>query len=647
MPHEADAEKAHRSESRLPLTAEPQILLVDDDAVQRYALKAILEPLGLPVIEADSGVAALRCVIRQDFAVILLDVCMPSMDGFETAAFIRQRQQSEMTPIIFITAFGGDEVRNMDHYSEGAVDFIVAPVDPEELRAKVTVFANLFAKAAVLATHAQEVQTSADQLRMLTDVAPIGIFQTDAAGRYVYTNPRWSQIMGIAAEEASGRHWDLPIGPEDVSPTATELLGEDEPEHELWRYFEIPCAGSAPRVVLLAAASIPDAQGGRVGWVGTVADVTAEARAEAAAALLGAVVESSHDAIVSKDLNGVITSWNAGAQLLYGYEPAEAVGRHMSMIVPPGQDPEVPEVPTGANSTKPDESYETIRVRKDGTTVDVSLTTSPIVGPGGTLVGASVIARDISHRRKAEQLKDEFLALVSHELRTPLSSIVAHIEILLDDDDIKLTRRRQFLEVVDRNAARLERLVGDLLFVAQLESTNLSLAMSDVDIVAVAEEAVEAATPLARQSSVEVRLVAPVDSYTLTGDPGRLGQAIDNLISNAIKYSPEGGEVAVRINPDNDECVIEVEDHGMGIAPDEQEHVFDRFFRASTAVDLHIQGVGLGLSIAKKIVTAHGGRVGVRSEPGVGTTFCIGLPPHRSSDQRRPLVAATLTRGTP
>jgi diguanylate cyclase (GGDEF)-like protein len=145
---------------RAEAAAEPPvaILLVDDNAAKRLALKAVLTPLGHPIVEADSGLGALRCVMAQDFAVILLDVCMPTMDGFETAALIRKRVQSEMTPIIFITAFGRDEIVNADLYAEGAVDFIFAPVPPNELRAKVSVFANLFTRAQGLATRAREIE---------------------------------------------------------------------------------------------------------------------------------------------------------------------------------------------------------------------------------------------------------------------------------------------------------------------------------------------------------------------------------------------------------------------------------------------------------------------------------------------------------
>lgn len=465
------------------------------------------------------------------------------------------------------------------------------------------------------------------ELSERASITDLGIFQTDAANRYVYTNPRWSQIMGVPAEDAAGQYWEPFVGlGEGPQGGGSERSSSSEQQSELSRRFVVSCPGSTPRTIFVTARTIPDALGGRAGWVGTVADVTAEAAAEIAASHFRAVVESSRDAIISKDLDNVITSWNAGAQRLFGYSTSEAIGKSISMLVPRGQDNEMPDLLRRARSGELVDSYETIRRRKNDTTVDVSLTTSPILGPGGIVVGASIIARDISDRRKAEHLKDEFLALVSHELRTPLSSIVAHIELLLDDELADANIRRHFLQVIDRNSKRLERLVGDLLFVAQLESANLSLSMTDVDIVAVVADAIEVAEPQAQQSNVEVMLVAPEGAIMLTGDPGRLGQAIDNLISNAVKYSPEGGGVTIRITANDVECIIEIEDNGIGIAVEEQDKLFDRFFRASVAVSLHIQGVGLGLSIVKRIIDGHGGQVGVSSRPGSGTTFRIALP---------------------
>jgi two-component system, sensor histidine kinase and response regulator len=260
------------------------ILVVDDDKAKRAALKAALSPLGLSIVEADSGVAALRILMDQQFAVILLDVFMPAMSGFETAAFIRQRQQSEMTPIIFITAYGSDEIADTDRFAEGAVDFIFAPVDPAELRAKVTYFVNLFMKAEQLANRTLELEMSADHLRLLTDVAPIGIFQTDSDNRYVYTNPRWSALTGIAAETATGRQLDTVIATELRSDLMRQLSDPQVHRKEFSYRFEIPRAHTDPLVALMTAVAIPSDGGGIAGWIGTIADVTAEAGAETAMA---------------------------------------------------------------------------------------------------------------------------------------------------------------------------------------------------------------------------------------------------------------------------------------------------------------------------------------------------------------------------
>lgn len=255
------------------------ILVVDDNSAKRLALKAVLSPLGYEVVEADSGVAALRRLMVQDFAVILLDVQMPIMDGFETAGLIRQRARNEMTPIIFVTAYGSDEI---DRYAQGAVDFICAPVIPTELRAKVSVFANLFIKANGLATQTRELLAAAEQLSLVADAAPIGIFQTDAQNRYIYTNPRWTEITGISSHEAVGLDWDTLVGSEQRVGLVAESSGDESDPAELRHRFEIRVPGCAMRIVLVTSRPVLNSTGERAGWVGTVADVTAEAGAEAA-----------------------------------------------------------------------------------------------------------------------------------------------------------------------------------------------------------------------------------------------------------------------------------------------------------------------------------------------------------------------------
>jgi two-component system sensor histidine kinase/response regulator len=258
------------------------ILVIDDTAAKRLALRAVLAPLGYRVVEADSGSAGLRCLMAENFAVILLDVRMPIMDGFETAALIRLRRQSEMTPIIFVTANETSEIV-ADRYAEGAVDFITTPVRPHELRAKVSVFAHIFERAEAIAAQAREVQRSADQLRLVTESAPIGIFQTDAHNRYIHTNPRWSEITGIAAASAIGREWHSIFDDGDRSSAAAAFTlnpyGADFSSR-----LRLSVERSAPRIVLLTSKRVLDDDGGTTGWVGTLADVTAEAGAEAAMA---------------------------------------------------------------------------------------------------------------------------------------------------------------------------------------------------------------------------------------------------------------------------------------------------------------------------------------------------------------------------
>jgi signal transduction histidine kinase/CHASE3 domain sensor protein len=252
------------------------------------------------------------------------------------------------------------------------------------------------------------------------------------------------------------------------------------------------------------------------------------------------------------------------------------------------------------------------------------------------LHGRIVVLSDVTARREAERMKDEFSALVSHELRTPLTSIIGYLELLRDDaerdgDDPAARQRVQFLTVVDRNARRLLRLVGDLLFVAQVEAGKLSLEEGDVDLGEVARESVEAAAPRAGVAGVDLTLEA-AEVPLVRGDRDRLGQALDNLVSNAIKFTPEGGRVAVRLAREDDRAVLEVSDTGIGISEADMQQLFQRFFRTQRATSAAIPGVGLGLTIAQAIVHGHEGQISVQSLDGQGTTFRIELPLHRAAE---------------
>ena len=245
------------------------------------------------------------------------------------------------------------------------------------------------------------------------------------------------------------------------------------------------------------------------------------------------------------------------------------------------------------------------------------------------------LAEQNKRLRELDRLKDEFLSLVSHELRTPLTSIRGYLELVLDEEAGELMpEQRRFLEAVERNSGRLLRLVGDLLFVAQAGAGRLALEQQAVDVVDLVVEIIEAARPAADEKAIDLSLSTdPVPA--LVGDRGRLAQVLDNLVSNALKFTPEGGAVEVRTSSDGEHVTVEVADTGIGIPISDQPRLFERFFRSSAATDQAIPGTGLGLAIVKAIVDAHAGRIAVMSAVGHGTTFRVELP---LLAQARPVV---------
>lgn len=226
--------------------------------------------------------------------------------------------------------------------------------------------------------------------------------------------------------------------------------------------------------------------------------------------------------------------------------------------------------------------------------------------------------------READRMKDEFVALISHDLRTPLTSIVGYLELTMESTSLTEEQHR-YLTVVERNSERLLRLVNDLLFVARLEAGEFELHLDDLDLAAIAKQAVEEARPRARAADVTLSFDAEMVEL-VHGDRGRMFQLLDNLISNAIKFTPSGGRVAVGVQRTDSGVCLRVSDTGIGISGVEQTRLFERFFRTTSAVDRQIPGTGLGLYIARAIVEAHGGAIAVESGDQEGTTFLVELP---------------------
>jgi signal transduction histidine kinase len=237
----------------------------------------------------------------------------------------------------------------------------------------------------------------------------------------------------------------------------------------------------------------------------------------------------------------------------------------------------------------------------------------------------AALASQNEQLRELDSLKDDLISLVSHELRTPLTSIVGYLDLVVEDEGSLTEEQRQFLEVVGRNAKRLLSLVSDLLFVAQSEAGRMTLEREPLELRELVENAVSAAAPTAQSRSIDLTFTCG-DGGEVVGDDQRLAQVVDNLLSNALKFTPAGGSVSVTLRRDGNTVLVEVADTGFGISPDEQERLFTRFFRTETAVKQAIQGTGLGLSIAKAIVEGHGGTIGVESADGKGATFRVALP---------------------
>jgi signal transduction histidine kinase len=254
--------------------------------------------------------------------------------------------------------------------------------------------------------------------------------------------------------------------------------------------------------------------------------------------------------------------------------------------------------------------------------------TAPVRDESGVLIGRIWTLRDVTQERQLDRLKEEFVATVSHELRTPLTSMMGFLEMLREGEAGKLTAEQdRFLAIVYRSSERLQRLVGDLLFVARLDASGIQLQLASLRFDESVAEAVEIASGLARTGGIDLTFESsPAEGITLRADGERLAQLAGNLISNALKFTPEGGRVQVRTFVEGDHTVLEVEDTGIGIPELEQERVFERFFRSSSATAQAIPGTGLGLVISRAIAEAHGGRISVVSEPGKGSTFRVELP---------------------
>jgi two-component system CheB/CheR fusion protein len=389
------------------------------------------------------------------------------------------------------------------------------------------------------------------------------------------------------------------------------------------------------------------------GVVLTLIDISALKRSEAHVRRLSSIVESSTDAITSEDLDGKIVSWNRSAEQMFGFSADEVRGRELLLLMPAEQRKEWPAILHQAQRGEPHEPFETVRVRKDGSTVDVQIAVSPLHDEHDRIVGVSSIARDISQRRRDEmeivrslKMRDQFMATLSHELRNPLAALL-HASTVLKDHHGDVETGQQALKIVERQCKHMARLLDDLLDVSRMRQVGVELRRQRVDLHTTIEAALERVRPLAESRKISIEICSTAGPIAVFGDPDRLQQIEVNLLTNAIKYSPENRRVWLHLDVEEGKAVLKVKDEGNGIQPDLLEKIFEPFVRAvEDESHLHqpqMGGMGLGLAVVRSFVRAHGGEVHAHSEGlGKGSVVIVSLPLAQAGDQ-----AAAAVRSVP
>ncbi|HKN71710.1 MAG TPA: PAS domain S-box protein [Terriglobales bacterium] len=379
-------------------------------------------------------------------------------------------------------------------------------------------------------------------------------------------------------------------------------------------------------------------------YVAIRADITERKRAEEVRERLAAVVESSDDAIIGKTLDGVITTWNHGAEKVFGYSASEAVGKPMQMLVPPERANEEADILARVERGESVEHFETVRVRKDGKGIDVSVTISPIRDSSGAIVGVSKVARDISERKRAEQrLADkveelarsnrdleQFAYAASHDLQEPLRMVASYTQLLAERYGGKLDENAdKFLGYAREGALRMQVLIRDLLTFSRVVQAGVPRKNVDCDVAL--EEALQSLTAAIEESGAVVTHTALPNVWA---DQTQIAQVFQNLIGNAIKFH-NGAPPQCAVSAEKSGCnwLFSVSDNGIGIAPEYAENIFVVFQRLHARTEY--PGNGIGLAICKKIIEHYGGTIWVESEVGEGSTFKFTLPAAAPEEEGR------------
>jgi signal transduction histidine kinase len=539
-----------------------KILLVDDRSENLLAYRAILGELDLDLTFAESGEEALKAILANDFAVVLLDVNMPGMDGFETAAFIRGRKHSAHTPIIFVTAFP-DEFHAARGYAHGAVDYLQTPIIPDVLRAKVRVFVELFRMTEQVKRQGEE-RLAFDQERMRRAAAE----EANARLRFL------AQVTDVV-----GRSLDYGTTARDVVRLTVPVLGE----HAVVARWDQACSG----------------------WQ------VVQAFSQDTDVLLEEL--ASLDPLPGELSAAIRQSLSTETAALWRVPHATPGNSGPKLIVLPL---------TGQKST-----FAVLAIRRGADSRPFSADDLALCE---ALASRAAIALENANLYKdlerADRQKNEFLSMLAHELRNPLAPIRTAVDVLRlkGDGQPEIDWAR---EIINRQTKHLVRLVDDLLDVSRITGGKIRLDLEVLDAASVVAAAVETSRPLVEESGHQLTVSLPDEPIWVRCDRVRLAQVLSNLLNNAAKYTQRGGTITLEANRVEGEVVFRVCDNGIGISAEMLPKVFELFTQVERSLDRSQGGLGVGLTVVKRLVEMHGGRVDAASRgAGCGSEFIVRLP---------------------
>ena len=493
-------------------------------------------------------------------------------------------------------------------------------------------------------------RTSEISYRRLFEAARDGILILDVdTGRISDVNPFLIELLGFSHAEMVGKT----VG--ELSPfkdiESNKVMLERLQRDGYVRYEDLPLETRDGRHVAVEFVSNVYQAGDKKVIQCNIRDITERKRTELASIRLAAIIESSDDAIIGKDLNGVITSWNKGAEQIFGYSDTEMMGTSIMRLIPADRQDEANQILGKIRSGKSVEHFETLRQTKDGRLIDVSVTASAIKDATGKAIGVSKVARNITERKRAEkkmhniqaQLEQTnrnltkrsqeiqyFYHTLSHELKTPLTAAREFVSLVIDGLAGELNATQlNYLGIAKKSCTELAVYINDLLDATRLDTGKLHIELKAVSLAAIIQRAIAVMEPVAARKKIRLSEELDTDLTDVMVDESRIMQILTNLLNNALKFTFEGGEIIVKLAEysKSSECVqISVTDNGCGIPKDKIDNLFHRFYQIKNGDATPEKGVGLGLYLCRELVLMHRGSIWVESALGKGSTFSFTIP---------------------